>query len=154
MMQEFEFKLDKVLEYNQQEEDMIQQRLAQIRSKLQETQEKLQRLINTKSEIQAELRENETKGVNVQQAVMYRNYLEELNLQINQQRQVVSQIEERFKQCRQELLEKTKDCQMLDKLKEREYQAHRQENFKKEQKIIDELATNCYLRHNNSEAVI
>ncbi|WP_041667333.1 flagellar export protein FliJ [Acetohalobium arabaticum] len=147
--------MEKVLDYRQQEEDMIQQELTKIQSVLKKEKEKLNKLVTNKCEIQTKLKEKESNGINLQQAVMYRDHLEVLAAEIEEQKQVVAQIKEEFEKCRSRLLDKTKECKMLNKLKERQFANYKEEFLKEEQKNIDELATNNFIRQaDNNQAVI
>ncbi|SJZ64142.1 flagellar export protein FliJ [Selenihalanaerobacter shriftii] len=154
-MKKFKFKLEKILDYRQQEEDMIQQKLAKIKEELNKAETQLNNLVNNKKQNQAELKEKEIKGIDVQQAMVYRNYIETLKVKITNQQQTVTEIRERSTKCRRKLLEKRKECKMLTKLKERKISEYQKGFLRKEQKQIDELATNNFNRQREEiEAVI
>ncbi|MBM7623521.1 flagellar FliJ protein [Sporohalobacter salinus] len=133
---------------------MIQQQLAKIQSALKEEKKELNKLLNNKSRIQAKLRQDETDGVNLQQAVMYRDHLEVLAAKIENQQEIVLQIKEEFDKCRNRLLNKTKECKMLDKLKEKQFAEYKEEFFREEQKNVDELATNNFIRRSDNERAV
>lgn len=143
------------MDYRQQEEDMIQQELAKIQSVLKEEKEKLNKLVTNKSKIQTKLKKKESSSINLQQAVMYRDHLEVLAAKIEEQQEVVAQIKKEFEKCRSRLLDKSKECKMLNKLKEKQFTIYKKEFLKEEQKNIDELATNNFIRQSdNNQAVI
>ena len=146
-MQKFNFKLEKVLSYKEQQEEMFQQELAQIKVKLKEANDELNRLLHNKEELQIKIKEQEKGKIDLQKAINYRDYIEVLKVKIKEQEEVVSEIEAILEECRQKLLEKKKECEMLKKLKERKFTEYQTEFFRKEQKSIDELATNNFNRN-------
>ncbi|MCK8823551.1 flagellar export protein FliJ [Fuchsiella alkaliacetigena] len=153
-MKKFEFKLQTVLNYRQQEEDMFKQQLARARLELNKAQDKLDSLLTNKKDIQAQLKKSEREGIDIHQAMLYRDYIAMLKNKIIEQIKVVNKKQQHFDKCKQKLLDKAKECKILDKLKERREEEHQQEFLRQQQKAIDEVAGNSFNRQNASEEVI
>lgn len=153
-MQKFKFKLEKVLDYRHQEEDMLRQELAEIQERLRKAESKLNSLLNEKREIQIKLKKKEKNNIDLQQAISYRDYLKVLKIRIKNQRETVNQVQHEANKCRQKLLDKRKECKTLSKLKEKEFTKYRREFLREEQKEIDEIATSNFNRRTDNAQVV
>lgn len=136
-MKNFEFKLEKVLNVREIEEDLAQNELVKARHKAR----KIKKNINHLNEIQDEtynfLRSDNTDPIKSLQA---RRYLNVNRSKINKAEKRLVKQDKIIEEKREEVVEKSQNRKMLETLKENAANEFYEESIKKEQKELDELA--------------
>lgn len=136
-MKNFEFKLEKVLNVREIEEDLAQNELVKARHKAR----KIKKNINHLNEIQDEtynfLRSDNTDPIKSLQA---RRYLNVNRTKINKAEKRLVKQDKIIEEKREEVVEKSQNRKMLETLKENAANEFYEESIKKEQKELDELA--------------
>lgn len=136
-MKNFEFKLEKVLNVREIEEDLAQNELVKARHKAR----KIKKDINHLNEIQDEtynlLRSDNTDPIKSLQA---RRYLNINRTKINKAEKRLVKQDKIIEEKREEVVEKSQNRKMLETLKENAANEFHEEFIKKEQKELDELA--------------
>ncbi len=136
-MKNFEFKLEKVLNVREIEEDLAQNELVKARHE----SRKIEKNINHLNEIQNEtykfLRKDNNDPAKSLQA---RRYLNINRTKIDKAKRKLEKQDEIVEEKREEVVEKTQNRKMLETLKERAANKFYRESLKKEQKELDELA--------------
>jgi flagellar FliJ protein len=150
------FKLQAVLDHRQFIEDGLKKELAEVKNQASEAQHQLEALENKEMNTLAALKEEQTKGLSSDKVAAYHAYLESLMQRIHGQRQTVAEINERVVAKQGKLLEALKERQILEKLKEKDFDRFHQEMLHKERRFIDEIAVNQFVRkslgtHNEGE---
>lgn len=138
MAKPFTFKLQKVLEYREQLEDQARLALAQAQVRYQEHNahlDELRRLYDEHSRSlsgRKELTENEIW--------LFLKYKERLLLDIQKGEEMLQILARRVAEARRELVIRSKDRKLLEKLKTKQAKRHVEAQNLHEQKQVDELA--------------
>lgn len=142
MAKRFRFRFETMLKIRRQREDqhkrIVAERIRQIRQ-VERERVSLERRIAENMEA---IRQSQAGGtIDLQQAIRHRNFLTHLHraaLEAESQRRG---LEARLAQERQALAEAAKQCRVLDKLKEHQWDRHRREQERIEQNAADDLNT-------------
>lgn len=134
------FSLDTVLNYRERLVNLAQEKLAlarraedRVKEKLDSESRKYDTLVNNINLIQEQ-------GVSINELISQEEHLNHVREQIHTLEKELEQKAELVKKAHQHLVEKSKDCQVMEKLKERQDEAWRQYLNKKEAAILDEMA--------------
>jgi flagellar protein FliJ len=142
----YTFKMQVVLDHRQFIEDSLQKELADIRQQVNDARAHLKALQEKAMDTAETLKQQQTDGLSSDRVVAYHAYLERLYGDIDRQERLIDEInlQERRKQA--ELLEAVKKRQILETLKEQEFQRYTQAMLKKDMNFIDEIAVNQFAR--------
>lgn len=141
----FKFRLEKVLEYREEQEAAAQNKLACTRETLRQSMEKLSVL---KRELEDLCRDEgaESTRVDVNQLLAQTLYAEVLSDRITFQEQVVRHNEEEVQKDTEQLIEKMRERKVLSNLKDKRKMDFYLEQKALEQKAYDEFAVLQYAR--------
>lgn len=140
-MSTFQFRLATLLRLREATRDERRAHLAEAQRADAELQIRLTRLGDELRRLQHECRETAGPGaVNVLRLVEVDRYMTELRAQESMLRQQRQALAEEIDRRRQAVLEADREVQSLEKLRERQSQAHRQEEERRENKRLDEAA--------------
>lgn len=142
-MKKFFFRLEKVLEQRRKKEEaaiLAQERARQDCSKWEKT------IQDTRSKLQATQNQQSSGTIDIQQVLQVAFYREQLIKQLSYQQRYLSRAKEILEIHRQETVKARRDCLVLEKLKEGQYQEYIYQIEKDDQKFIDELACQNYAR--------
>ncbi len=137
----FVFKLQGLLNWKKNLEELAQMRLAEKLKQLQAEEEEIQRLIKQRSAYQQELREKSVQGLNVGEYLTYQNYFEtslkDLLFREEQKKITLREIEVE----REKLIAFTKQRKILEKLKEKRlrkfmYELEQEDRTKNDERVI------------------
>jgi len=145
-MKPFRFKLQTSLDVRKRQEDLQKMELVVLTKDFQNKLAALQELQLQLAELQSELRYRQGQVVDLRQFRIWQEYIPVLNKRISLQEGLVEESRRAMEQGRERLLETVKARKILEKLKVRHYEAYKREALREEQKQIDEMATNAYLR--------
>ncbi len=138
-MKRFKFSLEQVLNLKSNLKKQVQQELAGLEADRRHLEEKIQHLGDQwQRENQALQSSNESL-----QAAEYQlrlSYLDFLDRKINQEKESLFALMNRLAETRSKLLTLSREEQMLEKLRERKAEQHRQEVIRAEQAFHDEIA--------------
>ncbi len=138
-MKRFKFSLEQVLNLKSNLKKQVQQELAGLEADRRQLEEKIQHLGDQwQRENQALQSSNESL-----QAAEYQlrlSYLDFLDRKINQEKESLFALMNRLAETRSKLLTLSREEQMLEKLRERKAEQHRQEVIRAEQAFNDEIA--------------
>lgn len=144
MARPFHFKLEKILEYRRQVEDQAKLALAKAQQAAQEQTSLLARLA---SELQQCLHElSRTKQLTQADLWLWSGYKDRLVADKNSAEQTLAKLESLAEACRQELVSKSMERKLLEKLREKQAAKYEQDAQQREQKEFDETATLRYGR--------
>ena len=141
MTRPFRFTLDKVLEYREQAEDQAQMALSQARLRLQQQQELVARLESDMVVCQSKMAESTMTQADLW---LWSGWRKSLEREKQQAEAALVDLEKLVETRRRELVVKSTDRKLLDKLRIKQRQKHEQNDQHKEQNEFDESAT---LRH-------
>lgn len=145
-MSKFKFKLETVLKVKTRIEDLRKIELGEAELKREKARLELGRW---QDEVEANIRiyrEKFQKRIIPEEANSYHRYLTWLNRQVDLALLKLQECQREVDNCRQRLIEAAKEKKVLEKLKEKAYQAYQAEQLNAEIKFLDELGTGRYIR--------
>ena len=142
----YKFPLEPVLNHRSFIVENLQKELAILEKILSGEKRNLRSYKKAKYEFLSELQKKEEEGVTISEIVLYSSFVERLSMDIIEQRERIVEAVRKVDLKRDDLIEAMKKMKMLEKLKEKERKAYRQEVMKKEQRFLDEVATNRFTR--------
>lgn len=139
------FKLQKVLDYRSQLEEQAMQALASAKKALEREKE-------NEASLWKELRANKLKLVDSADMLsaerwLVQNYVMATELDIKRSRDLQAMHSKEVSRCQVNLIERSKDRQLLDKLKEKQLKKQLSEQKSSEQRENDETATIRYKKN-------
>ena len=137
-MKNFEFRFEKVLNVREIEEDLAQNELVKARHKAKKIERNINHLNKVQNETYKFLRKDNNDPVKSLQA---RRYLNANRGKINKAERRLEKQDEIVENKREKVVEKSQNRKMLESLKEKAANKFYKKAMKKEQKEIDELAT-------------
>ena len=140
----YKFPLEPVLNHRSFIVENLQKELAILEKILSGEKRNLRSYKKAKYEFLSELQKKEEEGVTISEIVLYSSFVERLSMDIIEQRERIVEAVRKVDLKRDDLIEAMKKMKMLEKLKEKERKAYRQEVMKKEQRFLDEVATNRF----------
>ena len=140
----YRFKLEALLTHRRHQEEAGQKELAQVRRKLSDEREKLDREKKEKQESLERLQAKKKESTTVSDILLYMNYIQQLSKDIEDQAMRVHKTAKLVDQKRHELVSIMQKHKTLKKLKDKEQQAYHQKLMQNERKLMDELAS---IRH-------
>ena len=140
----YRFNLQVVLDYRKLVEERLQVELSQFERSLEHAKQILFSYERKKSSCAGELKRREEKEIDVDTALLYRNYLKGIRIKIREQRDAVAKIKIDVDKKREELLSATKKKKIMEKIKEKGRATYVVEQGKKERIIMDESGIRKY----------
>ncbi|NLM96256.1 MAG: hypothetical protein GX175_01325 [Halanaerobiaceae bacterium] len=137
-MKGFQFNLEKVLEVRQIEEDQVQELLVKAQKVAREIEENIEYLERKQNDLYQYLRER--TDLQLDEALLYRNFIKRNRDSIENRKEDLKAQRDIVKERKIEYLEKRKNREVLEKLKDKRYKVFQKSVLQKEQKEIDELA--------------
>lgn len=141
-MKNFEFKLEKVLKIRDLREKKALQEFLEAREAYERARNRLEEMNHNRQKIYVFLRKEENPEP--EKIIQIRNYLEIQRGNIEKQEERVKVKIDNLQECQQELLLKRKNRQVLEKLREKEFDNFRKEFLLKQQKELDEIGIKKY----------
>lgn len=151
-MASYSFKLQKVLEYRERKEELLQQELAALMIALSQAEEELNRLISSFRRNEIELKIKREKRIDVNEADIFRKFLDRMKDKILGQRSRVVHLANLVNAKRNELIEASKEKRVLERLKEKDYDEFLKTLDRKERAFLDELALGGFTREKGGES--
>ena len=142
----YRFKLQVLLDYRKRIEEGLQIELSLIQRELENARQALLSSQQEKTHYEEELAEREAREVNLQESILYRDYLRGIRKKIQEQRDRVASIKIKFDKKQEELLAATKNRKVLEKVKEKHAKEFIEELQKKERAFDDEVGIRRYQR--------
>lgn len=145
MPRAFRFSLQKVLDYRLQLEEQAKQAMARSQKSY---QAQVQAVQSVRDSIAAQEQEMYgLKELTPQEMWLMRSYLERLQIDLQKAEQKMLQRARELNKARREVVTRSKERKLLEKLKQNQMIRHVQEEEKREQNELDEMAT-LRFRHN------
>lgn len=141
MVKPFKFKLEKILGYREQLEDQAKMALAKAQHEY-NTQEQAVNAITKK--LETHIVKGQGSNPDQNDIWLWQNYKQALEEDLAQAQIRLQELALNLQNSRQDAVEKSKDRQLLDKLKTNQAQKHNAQELLKEQKEHDEMATVRY----------
>ena len=142
----YRFNLQVVLDYRKRIEEGLQIELSQIQRELEKEKQLFLAYRREKNYYEEELVKREEKEINVNEALLYRDYLRGMRIKIKEQRDIVAKAKGDFDIKQNELLNATKKRKVLEKVKEKEWKRFKENIERRERILVDEAGMRKYQR--------
>lgn len=142
----YRFNLQVVLDYRKRIEEGLQIELSQIQRELEKEKQLFLAYRREKNYYEEELVKREEKEINVNEALLYRDYLRGMRIKIKEQRDIVVKAKGDFDIKQNELLNATKKRKVLEKVKEKEWKRFKENIERRERILVDEVGMRTYQR--------
>jgi flagellar FliJ protein len=136
----YQFNLEALLNHRRYLVEVLQKELADLKIRLDAEKDKLWVLRQKKRKTVIQLQEKQTVGRPASEIKLYIDFVEQLSIKMEAQRQKVLNAERNFSLKRQDLVAAMKNRKILDRLKEKGLQAYELKQLKKERSLMDEVA--------------
>lgn len=145
-MKKFKFRLENVLELRTKTLEDRQLEMAAIQVRLNEANNKLDSLEQSRLQAKGDLENILGAGENIEfiRVKNYQDYIAKLDDDISIQHKVIADIENELELKQEEVREALKAKKMLEKLKEKEYKAFLKDFEQREAKELDDIALTRY----------
>lgn len=137
----YKFPLAAVLNHRKFLEETFQKELGLLKKTLLDERNIFSDINKAKKEFSRELLQKQEKGITISETLLYVRFIEQLSWRLNRQREKVSETEKYVEQKREDLIEAMKNRKTLEKLKEKFRKAYKQKLMRKEQKMMNEMAS-------------
>lgn len=134
------FSLQTVLSYRQRLEDIAVNTLAEAKQAEQQTKVRLAEQQKVYDSLVALIDRIQNEGVSINDLIHHEDHLTFVKVKIKELETELTERQNTVAKRQEELLQKSRDRQVMDKLKERQNSAYRQYLNKKEAAILDEIA--------------
>ena len=148
-MRGFQFQLQKVLDLKEKEKEQAEWAFGKSVQMKNEEEGKLVRLYEHRDDMAQMLVKAQEQACSASQLIMISQYRQSVERTIRHQRQTVQGLELEVERCQVRLRERMKESQLWQRLRERSLEQFREEEKAREQKELDEIGTQLYLRRSN-----
>ncbi len=143
----YRFNLQVLLDYRKRVEEGIQIELSHVQRKLEEEKQLVISYREEKNFYEEELLRREEREIDVEEGILYRDYLKGMRAKIKKQEEIVTRMRVELDKKREELLAVTKNRKILEKVKEKDWEKFARELARREGMFIDEVGIRGYLRN-------
>jgi flagellar FliJ protein len=141
-MKQFNFRLQKVLEVREREEQEAIKKLSQAKHATLDAQEKLRELQSSREAIVRSLAtERRTGALNPEEQMGYERYIIQLGEKISAQKTLIAELQEIENQRRLELVDAARERKAIENLRERAKLEHDSDVLHAEQSEADDLSS-------------
>ncbi|MDD3706333.1 MAG: flagellar export protein FliJ [Clostridiaceae bacterium] len=140
-MAAYKFKLQKLLDYKIKIEEDKKNKLGSALKRLENEKRRMIKLKKEFNEMEDLYRQKTSQGMSVNELKILANYIDYYKRGIKEQKVRIKMAEEYVTVCREELINATREKEMIEKLREKDYSKYLYEEQKKEEKLIDDLVS-------------
>ena len=142
------FRFETILRLNKKKEDLLQKDMGQINVHHQRQQDRQQFMQDATETSKDELSQKKRSGVSVETMILYDNFARGTRTQIEKQGKIISEINAKLMAKREEVVEAMRKRRTMEILKERDMLKERKVRERQETAILDEVASNLWMRNN------
>ena len=142
------FRFETILRLNKKKEDLLQRDMGQINVHYQRQKDQQQFLQDATAASKDELNQRKRSGVSVETMILYDNFSKGTRTQVEKQSKIISEINTKLEAKREEVVEAMRKRRTMEILKERDMLKERKVRERKETAILDEVASNLWMRNN------
>lgn len=147
-MQSFTFRLETLLKFRKMQKEQVQIAFWQATNQYQVEKQVLVELESKLSQNIEQLRNYPQDTLTIETLRAYQYYFEKIKYEIIKQKERVLTFDERRKECLRSLEEAVKKHKLVEKFREKKLQHYQDEMIKEEQKMLDEIGLQLYVREN------
>lgn len=142
------FRFETILRLNKKKEDLLQRDMGQINVHYQRQKDQEQFMQDATEASKDELNQKKRSGVSVETMMLYDNFARGTRTQVEKQGKIISEINTKLEAKREEVVEAMRKRRTMEILKERDMLKERKVRERKETAILDEVASNLWMRKN------
>ena len=142
----YRFNLQVVLNYRKRIEEGLQMELSRTQRELESAKQVFFAYQREKGYYEEELAKREAREVNIDESILYRDYLKGMNRKIKEQREIVAKAKIGVDKKQEELLIATKKRKVLEKVREKHMKEFMDDLERKERIFTDEMGIRRYKR--------
>ena len=148
-MKRFRFQLETLLKVTRMKKEEAEVRFAETTRKLEAERQKLTQLLNEMQQAQQDYEEISREGrkITIGRLMAFNSFFAWKREQIEQQQQVILEVKKERQQRLRELMEVMSYLKSIEQLKEKRWQEYQAEALFEEQKTLDEIGLQLYMRH-------
>ncbi|MCG0274588.1 MAG: flagellar export protein FliJ [Thermosediminibacteraceae bacterium] len=150
-MKRFKFSLDAPLRVKQKIEQIREQQLIEARMELEREKKELRVLEEKKGNIKSSLEQKVKESLKVAELAFFEALINTVNSKLKNQERKVAGAFERCKEAMEVYIISRRERQVIEKLKEKRFNAYLSELNREEQKILDDIASLAFLRRGEGE---
>lgn len=150
-MKKFRFRLETLLKFRKMEEEQAQIKMAEANTRLYKEQELLSQLQHKLLFSLDLLNQEQTGSPTIETLKTFSYYIDKIKSDIVSQHQQVANAEIYRQECLTALEAAIKQRKLVDNLREKRLEQYNAELLQEEQKILDELGTQAFMRNKESE---
>jgi len=145
-MKPFRFRLKALLEYRKLQEEQLQLKLTHALEKHKKALEEMQQLVNDRDATMELLRQKQKHGIAIEEFKLFQNYLDKLSGDVQKQCLNVEKTRNLYHEQQKFLLEAARKRKIVEKFKEKRFKQYYAEHLQEEQKMLDEVSTQVFIR--------
>ena len=142
------FRFETILRLNKKKEDLLQKGMGQINVHYQRQKDQQQFMQDATAVSKDELNQKKRSGVSVETMILYDNFARGTQTHVEKQSKIISEINTKLEAKREEVVEAMRKRRTMEILKERDMSKERKVRERKETAILDEVASNLWMRNN------
>ncbi len=140
-MAKFVYKFETILNLKVQMEDSLKNELGKAYKKLEHEKNKLLALENKRKDLISDFNQKSSTGVSAGKLREYGSYIALVKDRIVYQKDNVNYSQSVVDKCKGRLIKAVQEKEMFEKLKDKQYKGYVKEQFKKDQKLVDEIVS-------------
>ncbi|CVK17656.1 flagellar export protein FliJ [Sporomusa sphaeroides] len=149
-MKKFRFRLETLLKFRKMQEEQAQIKLAEAADRLRKAQELLNDLQNTLALNLDRLNDEQAGQPTIEKLKTFSYYIDKIKSEIIAQREQVAKATEYRQECLTLLEAAIQQRKLVDNLRKKRLEQYNNELLQEEQKILDELGTQAFMRDKES----
>jgi flagellar protein FliJ len=142
------FRFETILRLNKKKEDLLQKDMGQINVHYQRQKDQQQFIRDATSASKDELNQKKRSAISVETMILYDNFSRGTLSHVEKQNKIISEINTKLEAKREEVVEAMRKRRTMEILKERDMLKERKVSERKETAILDEVASNLWMRNN------
>ena len=142
------FRFETILRLNKKKEDLLQRGMGQINVHYQRQKDQQQFIQDATAASKDELNQRKRSGISVETMILYDNFARGTQTHVEKQSKIISEINTKLEAKREEVVEAMRKRRTIEILKERDMLKERKVRERKETAILDEVASNLWMRNN------
>lgn len=142
----FQFRFQRVLDVREQQEDLEEIEFARVQNRFRSEKETLEQLEQKLDDHYQNIRNRRKMGGRSSSFSQQQDYTQYLLGQIERQKEVVADWEQKLEEQREQLIEASQRREVLQTLKENDHEQFQQEVLRQERRELNEVAARQYAR--------
>ena len=142
------FRFETILRLNKKKEDLLQRGMGEINVHYQRQKDQQQFIQDATSASKDELSQKKRSDISVETMILYDNFARGTQTHVEKQSKIISEINTKLEAKREEVVEAMRKRRTIEILKERDMLKERKVRERKETAILDEVASNLWMRNN------